>query len=76
MRATVTFLTRMATLSVGEHNMKKCKGDVAWYLEGKKQPFAYSTRATSDLIAVLYEDYGDIRAVYDNITYDKDAKQI
>lgn len=56
--------------------MKKYKGDVAWYLKGKKQPFAYSTHATSDLIAVLYEDYGDIRAVYDNITYDEDAKQI
>lgn len=52
------------------------KGDVAWYLPNSKRPFAYSTRATSDTIAVLYEMYGDLQAVYDNIHYDEEAKAI
>lgn len=32
------------------------------------------TQATLDLIDVLYDKYGDIDAVYDNIFYDEDAK--
>jgi hypothetical protein len=52
------------------------KGDMAWYLPNSKRPFAYSTRATSDLIAVLYEMYGDLQAVYDNLYYDEEAKAI
>lgn len=51
-------------------------GDVAWRLPNKKRPFAYSTKSTSDLIAVLYEDYEDLRMVYDNINFDKEAKEI
>ncbi len=51
-------------------------GDVAWSMPGKKRPFAYSTVATSDLIKVLYDEYGDLRDVYVNIRYDQDAKRI
>lgn len=54
--------------------MKKIKGDVEWYLPNSKRPFAYSTKATSDLIAVLYEQYQDLRVVYNQINYDDEAK--
>lgn len=49
---------------------------VMWTLPGKKRPFAYSTKATSDLIALLYEQFKDLRIVYDEINYDDDAKKI
>ena len=49
------------------------KNDVAWYLPNKKKPFAFSTVATSDLIKALYDEYGDLRRVYENINYDQDA---
>lgn len=52
------------------------KGDVAWYLPKKKRPFAYSTKAVSDIIAILYEEYQDLRLVYDNLHYDEEAKEI
>lgn len=57
----------------------KPKGDVAWYFPNAKRgsrPFAYSTVATSDLIVTLYEKYGDLRLVYENLHYDEDAKII
>lgn len=56
--------------------MKKIKGNVEWYLPNSKRPFAYSTKATSDLIAVLYEQYQDLRVVYNQINYDDEAKTI
>ena len=56
--------------------MKKYKGDVQWYLPNAKRPFAYSTRAVSDTIAILYAEYKDMRLVRDNIHYDEDAKKI
>ena len=55
------------------------KGSVAWYLPDAKQnsrPIAYSTVATSDLIVALYNQYGDLRKVYENIHYDDDAKKV
>lgn len=55
--------------------MKK-KGDVAWHLPGKKKPFAYSTKADSDLIVALSAEYETIGEVYDNIHYAPDAKAI
>lgn len=57
---------------------KRAKGDVAWYLDDKKnsRPIAYSTVATSDLIVMLYEQYRDLRLVYENIHYDADAKRV
>lgn len=49
---------------------------VEWTLPNTKRPFAYSTKATSDLIAILYEQHKDLRIVYDEINYDDDAKRI
>lgn len=56
--------------------MKKIKGDVKWYLPNARQPFAYSTKATSDLIAALYKQYEDLRIVYNQINYDVEARAI
>ena len=52
------------------------KGDVLWLIPGRKKPIAYSTRATSDLIAVLAEDGGTISEIQPRINYDEDAKAV
>lgn len=52
------------------------KGDVQWYVPGQKRPIAYSTKATSDLIAVLAEEGGTIAEVLRRINYDTDAKSV
>lgn len=54
----------------------KGKGDVAWFLPDKKKPFAYSTKATNDLIVVLSESNQTTKDVYNAINYDEDAKKI
>lgn len=56
--------------------MKKTKGDVAYRLPKKKKPIAYSTKATSDLIVVLAQEYETITDVYNAINYDQDAKDV
>ena len=56
--------------------MKKNRLPVEWRLPNKKRPFTYSTVATSLLIKVLYDEYKDLRLVYNAINYDEDAKQI
>lgn len=56
--------------------MKKNRLPVEWYLPNKKRPFAYSTVATSLVIKILYDEYKDLRLVYDAINYDEEAKQI
>lgn len=57
--------------------MKKNRNlGVEWYLPHRKRPFAYSTKATSDLIKVLYEDVGSVEGVLKLINYDEDAKAI
>lgn len=58
---------------------RQSSGDVAWYLPDAKngsKPIAYSTVATSDLIVLLYQTYGDLRQVYEEINYDADAKRV
>lgn len=52
------------------------KGDVQWHIPGRKKPIAYSTKATSDLIAVLAEEGGTIAEVQRRINFDKDAKAV
>ena len=52
------------------------KGDVHWHVPGKKRPIAYSTKASSDLIAVLAEEGGTIAEVQRKINYDEDAKAV
>lgn len=54
----------------------KLKGDVQWTIPGQKRPIAYSTRATSDLIAVLSEQGGTICEVQSRINYDPEAKAV
>ncbi len=56
--------------------MRRSKGDVEWRVPKRKTPIAYSTKATSDLIAVLSQDYETITDVYNAINYDQDAKEI
>lgn len=56
--------------------MRKSKGDVVWRIPNRKTPIAYSTKATSDLIVVLSQDYTTITDVYNAINYDQDAKNI
>lgn len=55
---------------------RKSKGDVSWNIPGRKTPIAYSTKATSDLIAVLAEQGGTIREVQSRVNYDQDAKVV
>lgn len=50
--------------------------DAQWYLPNKRRPFAYSTKATSDLIVTLAQTFETIQNVYDNIIYDYEAKSI
>lgn len=57
-------------------SIRKFKGDVAWYVAGRKTPIAYSTTATKDLLEYLFEQYKDLEVVYKNINYDEDAKRI
>ena len=54
----------------------KIKGAVEWYVPNKKKPIAYSTRATSDLIGLLAEDFETIQDVYDAVMYDQEAKAV
>lgn len=52
------------------------KGDVSWNIPGQKTPIAYSTKATSDLIAVLAEQGGTFREVQSQINYGQKAKTV
>lgn len=55
---------------------RKAKGDVQWTLPGRKTPIAYSTKAASDLIVVLSQDYTTIQEVHDHINYDIEARTV
>lgn len=55
---------------------RRPKGDVLWYLPGRKKPIAYSTKAASDLIVALGEDGATIQEVHDRITYDREARAV
>lgn len=57
----------------------KPKGDVLWNIPKVKtnsKPIAYSTTATSDIIAVLAEDGCTIKQLKNKINYDEEAKDI
>ena len=55
---------------------RRSKGDVYWYVPGRKTPIAYSTKAASDLIVTLAEEGGTIQEVHDQIIYDIEARKI
>lgn len=52
--------------------------DVEWFFPGRKRPFAYSTVATSNLLAILCEQTISHTAeeILPLIHYDEDAKKI
>jgi hypothetical protein len=49
---------------------------VQWTLPGKKKPFGYTTKATSDLIVALAEPDLTVRDVQQLINYDDEAKAV
>ena len=55
---------------------RKQRGDVAWFVPGRKTPILFSTTATSELLNILFEQYNDLREVYEHIHYDEEAKKI
>lgn len=59
---------------------RKQDSDIHWYEPNKKgtrwKVMAKSTTACRDLIAVLYQQYGDMRLVYENIHYDRERKSL
>ena len=54
---------------------RRRKGDVSWYIPGRKTPIMYSTKAARDLIVVLGTNGATIQEVYDRITYDLEARE-
>ena len=50
--------------------------DVRWFVPKKKKPIAYSTTATSDLIALLSQEHKTIQEVHDAINFDQEAKKV
>lgn len=55
---------------------KRSRGDVHWTKPGGKRPIGYSTKATSDLIAMLADDGHTVSSAHDAILYDDEAKKI
>jgi hypothetical protein len=55
--------------------MKKNKGDVYWFIRGKKNPIAYSTQAVSNAI-VLYSKMVDIPTPNNILKYFEDNELI
>lgn len=55
---------------------KRLKGDVEWFIDGRKTPIAYSTKATSDLIVLLAQENETVQDVYNAVNYDTDAKKV
>ena len=56
----------------------RTRGDVEWFIPGRKTPIAFSTRATSDLIAVLAleDESATISEIQSRINFDQDAKAV
>ena len=55
---------------------RKSKGDVLWFVPGKKTAFIGSTKATSDLISLLSQELETVQDVFNAVVYDVDAKAI
>lgn len=55
---------------------RRDKGDVAWMIPKRKRPIAYSTRATSDIIAILSEMHNTINDVRAAIVCSEEAKMV
>lgn len=63
---------------ISEGNSKETPNskDTAWYLPGKKKPFAYTPKATGDMIAALVQEGDTYKDIYNKINYDPEAKKI
>lgn len=55
---------------------KRLKGDVEWFIDERKTPIAYSTKATSNLIVLLAQENETVQDVYNAVNYDADAKKV
>ncbi len=55
---------------------RKPKGDVEWYIDRRKTPIAYSSKATSDLIVILAQENETVQDVCNAVTYDTEAKKV
>ncbi len=60
--------------------IENIRGDVKWLAPNAKsynsRAIAWSTKATSDLIVYLSQQYETIQDVYDNIAYDVEARSV
>lgn len=52
------------------------RGGVEWFLPEAKRPFAYSTKATSDLIEALAQYHMSVRESRKRIIFDYEARAI
>lgn len=55
---------------------KRGRGGVHWTVPERKTPIAYSTQATSDLIALLAEDGHTFASAREEIRWDTDAHAV
>lgn len=55
---------------------RKLTPTVSYYIPKKKRPIAYSSKSTSDLIALLSEIFYSVKDVQNAIFYDQKAKDI
>lgn len=51
----------------------RTRGDVHWFVPGRKTPIAYSTQATSSLIGLLAEDGHTFSSARDRLTFDREG---
>lgn len=55
----------------------KSKGDVSWYMKGRRRPFAYSTIADRDIFNELAEEHGgNVRAMMQHARYTEEVRDI
>lgn len=56
---------------------KGYKGDVTWYVKGRKKPIAYSTVADKEIFDDLVEEHnGDLKLILESCRYSHDLKII
>lgn len=61
---------------VTENTKGWISSDVRWFVPKKKKPIAYTTRAASDLIVLLSQEYKTIQEVHNAINFDQEAKKV
>lgn len=56
--------------------MGKRGGDVEWRLPNKRKPFAYSTKAESNTICVLLEEFGSMDKILESKCFINDNERV